>query len=250
MPKLFHKRELPEPTVDAGEDDDRIIVPAQVHGLLTRTFEGHCLLRVGVDGVDNAYSSAMLKLDEDRGYLVIDALTPGEGNARLKPRTRIVISTLLDELTLRFASRVVKVGKTKELPYYAIAYPDEVCYAQHRREHRVAIPMNWPARVSIGIDEENRIDGVLRDLSSSGFCAQLDAPLPRPVERLPFPLHFVLSLAHDRSIAGEMEICYVFKPESSRRIRIGTRILAITPPHQRVLDQCVAEIDRQQSRLR
>ena len=56
--------------------------------------------------------------------------------------------------------------------------------------------------------------------------------------------------AEGRVVTGELEICHLFESATGKQQRIGTRILTLATPDQRLLDQCVAEIDRQQLRLR
>ncbi len=232
-------------------DDASVTVHWQVHSLLERTFESHCLLNVRIiDGSDEAYGSVIVEIGANRDCLILDALTPGYGNARLAPGCAITVSTLLNNLRLTFSSTVMEIARANIPTRIRVVFPELVYYAQHRRELRVPLPMNWPATVWIRLNEANRFGGVVRDLSSGGFCAQLDAPLPLPVEHLPFPLPFSLALAVDRIIQGEMEICYVYQSGFGKLPRIGTRILTLPPHHQHVLDQCVADIDRQQSRLR
>lgn len=150
---------------------------------------------------------------------------------------------------LKFNSSVQKVSSKNNLPFYRIAFPRRVHYAQHRGEYRVAIPMNWRATVSIWLDETIKIDGSVRDLSPSGFSAQFDTTLPAAFKRAPLQLHFALRLAPDCIVEGEVEICHIEETNTGKR-RLGIHIAAISPPDKRTLEHCVAEIDRQQSRLR
>jgi len=252
MRSWFKTKQTAKPVFTLYDDDHAKVTSAwRIYALLERTFDSHCLLKVGIiDDDADAYGSVIVKLGTNYDYLLLDRLTPNNGNIRLTPGCPITISTLLNNLPLRFSSTVVKIAKAHEPAPIRIAFPELVYYAQHRREHRVPIPMNWPLTVSIQLDEENWFGGVVRDLSPSGFRAQLDVALPLPIEHLPFPLPFSLALGNTRIVEGELEICYVYHSEIVNLPRIGTRILRLPPHHQRVLDQCVAEIDRQQSRLR
>jgi len=251
MCSWFNKTEAPD-SISTIYDDNiaSVTVHWRIRALLEQTFANHCLLNVRIiDGNEDAYGSVIVELGTCPNYVMLDALAPGYGNARLAPGCAITISTLLNNLQLTFSSTVLEIAEEKPHARICIGFPELVYYAQHRREHRVPLPMNWPATVLIGLNEEHRTGGVVRDLSSGGFCAQLDTALPSPVEHLPFPLPFSLVLA-GRTIRGEMEICHVYRSGFGKPPRIGTRILMIPPHHQHVLDQCIAEIDRQQSRLR
>lgn len=253
MRNWLHHRATPEPIIDLGGDDGSVTSPSRIYRLLKRSVEHHCLINVRLDGAKHLYSSAVLRIGADRNYLLLDALSPADGNARIKIHAEVAISTLLDKLDLTFSSTVEKIGTTSDLPPIRIAYPERVYYAQHRGEYRVAVPTNRPARISIRLDAAHRIEGIVRDLSPGGFRALLDAPLqkePGSDPGFPVPLRFSLSLAPDRTVEGEIEICYASASENGKLQWFGARIVAMAASDQRVLDHCVAKIDRQQSRRR
>lgn len=173
MRHWFRSSNTPEPS-EAVAKDGCVNSRADIRHLLIRTFENHCLLSVRIADDHEIYSSALVELGKLRRYVTLDALTPAEGNARMAVRSAIAISTQLDNLDMSFTTSVKKVGCTVDLPYYRIAIPRQIHYAQHRREHRVPIPMNFSTTVSIWLDQATRVSGTVRDLSVSGFCAQLD----------------------------------------------------------------------------
>ncbi len=236
--------------VDVNAKGETLTSPSQIYNLLKRAFDAHCLLKVQLERNGGTYSSAILKIGTNRQYLILDALTPAGGNAQLTPPAEISVSTLFNRVDLSFSSKVVKIDNAEKLPRNFIALPKQVYYGQRRQEHRVAVPMNWPATVSIRIDAGHSISGIVRDLSPSGFRAQFDGPLPSSLGQQPRPLQFTLGLVQDSLIEGELEIRHVYVPKIGKLRQIGTHILAITPQHQRMLEQWVAEIDRQQSRRR
>ena len=253
MPKEFQLSSRPlsrsDPPIASDNDGPNIDSRSLVLKLLKRTFDLHCLLNVTLDDAESSYSSIILEPGADNDYVLLDELTPADGMSPLRVDTAVSISTLLDGLQLAFTSRVVEPRTGEHPPGISIAIPEQVYYAQHRREHRVRVPMNWSISVSIILNNHHRIDAIVRDLSPRGFSARLDAPLPGPVEALDSPLKFSLTLGANPAIEGEMEICYVATPEFRKFQMIGTRILTISPQGQRLIEQCVAEIDSQQCRL-
>ncbi len=207
------------------------------------------MLNLTLGDDESNYSSVILEPDADHGYVLLDQLNPADGTSLLRVGTKVAVSTLLNGLQLTFTSLVTELPTGENSPGIYIGVPEHVHYVQRRSEHRVPVPMNRSISVSIIPNHDRRIEAVVRDLSPGGFSAQLHAPLPEPVEALNSPLKFSLNLGAGRSVEGEMEICYVEIQKFGKLQTIGTRILATSPQHQRVIDRCVAEIDRQQSRL-
>lgn len=231
------------------DDDYKIDSPSLIYKLLKRTCDQHCLLNVTFDTLEATYGSVIVQLSDRHDTVVLDELTPADGMARLHPNTQISISTLLNNLQLTFTTTVAEVFYNEGSASIHLARPACVYYAQHRGEHRVAVPMNWPLSASLVLDVDHCITAVVRDLSASGFSARLDAPLPEFAERLDGPIKFSLALGADRIVEGELEICHVDIPEFGKFRRIGTRIVALSAHDKRIIEQCVAAIDRQQSRL-
>jgi len=66
-------------TPNIQPNDERITAPARILAMLKRTFEQHSLLNIRIDGFDDAYSSAILKIGKRHDYLLVDALVPIHG---------------------------------------------------------------------------------------------------------------------------------------------------------------------------
>ena len=249
MRNWLHSDVCDDPQIALGDDEDKIESPSLIYKLLKRTFAQHCLLNVTVDNLAGTSGSVILQLEDSHDNVVLDALTSADAKATLKAKSKISVSTLLDDLQLAFATTVVKVCSHDGSASIHIARPECVYYAQHRGEHRVPVPMTWSISATIILDPDHCISAVVHDLPPSGFSARLDAPLPDIFDQIDGPMNFYLALGPDRLIEGELEICYVETPEIGKFRRIGAHIVTISPRDQRIIDQCVAEIDRQQSRL-
>ncbi len=238
-----------EPQLALGDEEDKIESPSLISKLLKQTFEQHCLLNITVDDLAVTCGSVIVQLDDDDNCIVLDTLTPADAMATLTAASKLVVSTLLNELPLTFATTVVAVGDDGQEASVHIARPACVYYVQHRGEHRVPVPMNWSISATIVLEPNHCVSAVVRDLSPSGFSARLDAPLPEIPDQFDGPKRFYLTLGTEQIIEGELEICYVGTPEIGNFQRIGARIVTLRPRDQRRIDQCVAAIDRQQSRL-
>lgn len=243
MLNWFRKKHRDEPA--DSDDKDGLSSPLQIAGLLQKICAHHCLLKIAIDGRDEVYSSIILDVQKDQ-YLRLDEFSPAPRRTVLTPGTVVEITTILEGLDVSFHSTISPANAGDDTSVW-ITLPSKVCYAQYRNENRVIVPMNWRTSVTIWLDARTSIDGKVRDLSPSGFCALL-AETPH-LEATPSPLRFAVTLGDER-IEGEIEIRYVAETIRGRQQQIGTHILAIAPHHQRILDQSVADIDRQQQRLR
>lgn len=143
------------------------------HLLLKKIYETHCLLDIRFDGDTSAYQSAVIELLPDKGYLVIDALTPASGDALASRLPGLQLRTRVQGMEVKFTSRILARGSQQGLPYYKLRYPDEMEYPQRRRELRFTVPFNRGVPVRFETRSGGWVRGEIRDLSPGGFCARL-----------------------------------------------------------------------------
>lgn len=223
---------------------------AEVYVLLKRAYATHCLLTVYV-GPDKApFTSAILEVVRDQRYLVLDELTPAAGHARIQAEPRIEVRAIVEGIELRFESRVEQVGEQDGLPFYKVAFPTVVTYAQRRRQHRVAVPLSQGFEVNVVFPDERELRCELRDLSAGGLCARvrsgdIDAKADRGALAM-----CRLVLPDDRSIVTDIEILHIDAPPRPRVPRIGVRFVDPGPTVARRIAQFCAELERMQRKVR
>lgn len=231
---------------DASPDGD----DAEIYVLLKRAFDTHCLLTVYV-GPDRApYTSALLEVVRDGRYLVLDELTPAAGHERIKTEPCIEVRALLDGIEMRFESRVTQFGEQDGLPYYKAAFPQEVIYAQRRRQHRVAVPLSQGFEVIVTFADEQELRGELRDLSVGGLCARIRSGDIDPQHDRHALATCRILLPDDRTILSDIEILHIDAPPRPRVPRIGARFVEPAPGMLRRIEQLCAELERIRMRVR
>ncbi len=232
------------PDTATGDDD------AEVFVLLKRAYATHCLLTVYVGPEKTPFTSAILEVVRDQRYLVLDELTPPAGQALIKADPRIDVRAIVEGIELRFETRVQQIGEQDGLPYYKVAFPAEVVYAQRRRQHRVAVPLSQGYEVNLVFADEREIRGELRDLSVGGLCARLRSGEIDAGEDRGALAMCRLMLPEDRSILADIELLHIDAPARPRVPRIGARFVDPSPTTARRIAQFCAELERIQRKVR
>lgn len=223
---------------------------AEIYVLLKRAFDTRCLLTVYVGPDRTPFTSAILEVVRDGRYLVLDELTPAIGHERIRVEPRIEVRALVDGIELRFESRVTQIGEQDGLPYYKVAFPPEVLYAQRRRQHRVTVPMSQGFEVIVTFADEQELRGELRDLSVGGLCARIrTGELDAKTDRNALAACRIL-LPGDRTIVSDVELLHIDAPPRPRVPRIGARFVDPSPATKRRIEQFCAELERSQVRVR
>jgi len=226
----------------------QITRPQRIAALLARTLEQRNLLTVAISGSDEVYSSAVLELVSDRGYLVLDELKPDSGQAHAEPGRRIHISTRVDGLGLAFESSIGQVSSAGGIPYYKVALPQIVYYHQRRSHHRATVPLARALSVHLIVRSARVITGELRDISCGGLSIRIDPGAPEQLHRGDVVPRCIVPVGTDERICAALEICYADRWGALQRPRIGGRFLDIDARTERALAAFVAALDRTQAR--
>ncbi len=231
-----------------GPDLDWRSVPTEIHLLLKRAFEQRRLLTVHVGADPQPYSSAILEVACNGRYLVLDELVPRRGHERLARGATLAVRTIVDNVTLRFASRVTDIGGRDGLPFYRVSFPAGVSYPQRRRGHRLAVPLAASVRAMLLLPDERELTVELRDIAPGGVCLRL-APADNPLRLARGDVALCrIAITTQREIVADVEIRHLDVGVRDRVPRIGARFLNLGPTGQRKIEQYCAELDRRQRR--
>ncbi|MCZ6893518.1 MAG: flagellar brake protein [Gammaproteobacteria bacterium] len=221
------------------------------HILLKKVFERHCLLELRFKRDAEAYQTAIVELMPAAGYMVLDALTPHDGDEQAAALPGIRVRTRLNRMDLKFASVIVQRGIVDSLPFYKVPYPVVIDYPQRRSEHRVTVPLDRCVVVRIHGGDGAAIRGEVRDLCPSGFSARLligDVNVFQPDDARNATCE--IELPGNGIVKAAIEICHIFPSRGRAAPRVGVRFLDLAPRSERQIERWVARLEREHNRLR
>lgn len=225
------------------------------HRILSALFDAHCLLDLRPQFDDQSFQTAIIELVPEQGYLVLDELKPNEVDIMRAGSPRVNLKSKIRGLEVRFESVITQRGKDDGVMYYKALYPDSVEYPQRRREYRVTVPMTkgiamrWRAHTEAG--DEVEVRGDIRDLSPSGFSATLDVGGVAMLKQLDHPIGRCEIHLDDDSIAlATVEVCHIFSGDRDHVPKLGACFIDLDAPTERLIERFVAQLDREQARLR
>lgn len=239
----------------AEDTNDTLVESADLrHLLLKQVADAHCLLEVRFEEDGESFQSMIVELVPERGYLVLDALIPREGDERTAELPPVHVRTQLEGVEVRFASRITQRGVEGGEPFYKVPYPVTVDYPQRRREHRVTVPLGRAVEVVLEAGEGRTVAGEVRDLSPSGFSARITsgdvALLEAPDGEEALRTTCELRLPGDESFTTTIDVRHVLPARGRAAPRIGACFVVLEPRAERRIERYVAEFDREHTRLR
>lgn len=239
--------DLPVPDLRLVDQDDSV---TRICKVLRRLQDQRCLLTVTVGRNPDAYTSAILEVNHDGEYFVMDELVPRSGHERLADTKEIHVRARLDSLEVRFTSRVTRISVREGLPYYKVPFPADVDFPQRRQVHRVPVPLNTGLPVSVLMPDERIFAGELRDVSPEGIGIRVRTGVP-DIDR-DRGSHAICEIRLPRGVefVADIEVCHIDLPARGRVPRIGARFVSLNGMQTRRLEQFCAALAREQRRLR
>lgn len=235
-------------TLETAPDDDWVTSPAQIEELLQRLIKTHSIISVAVRGVDDTFSSALIELVPELGYLVMDELNPKAGHELLSPGKRIHVATRIGALGVRFSSLIAEINADDNPPYYKVPYPTMVDYDQRREFFRAPVPIETEVSIQLLTEMGSVLAGEIRDISVGGVSIRLNPGYTRVPAVGDLIATAIMDLPRIGQVTVAMEICYAGALVGHKRPRLGGRFIAPEKTAERAIAQFVALMDRQVKR--
>ena len=140
------------------------MIPPLVHAHRTRV-----LFDVSIPTSMTHYTTALLGIHADHGFLVLDELTPKAGHKKLLKKRQMTLTGKLDGVPLKFKTRLIETRQQKGVAFYKAEIPESLFYMQRRQEFRIT---NTEAPIPFQAQQDNDNPEILRghvhDLSHNG----------------------------------------------------------------------------------
>jgi c-di-GMP-binding flagellar brake protein YcgR len=222
---------------------EKIADATRIAGLLRRIMASHALLTVRVGNEGETYNSAILEVNSEQNYVILDELNPRSGHERVAPSSPLTVRAIHDGIETVFTAAVGQVGTDNGVAYYRIGLPNTMHYYQRRSYYRATVGIAKEIVVQLHRDGAKVIKGELHDISNGGIGIRLRKELPPDIaegETVPR----CLIRFDDEDFICAVELRFV-RQSSSRFKVLGARFLDLTPLQQAKVARVVADLDRE-----
>lgn len=132
------------PPIDPVNDDglERFILRGkrQIAQLLQELIDNRCLISAHTGG-GHSFMTALLRLDEDNGRIVLDASPDAAANHRALAAEHVQCTTVLDHIRIQFALTGLTSVQERAHPALRAPLPKEMLRLQRREFFRLKVPL-------------------------------------------------------------------------------------------------------------
>lgn len=155
---------------------------ARIIGLLKRLIEHRALLTIKIGDHRQEFTTAIINLSTDGGYLMLDELKPESGHELLKQTPILQARAQLEGVVIGFKATVAEFGEQDAIAYYRIPIPAALDYHQRRQSVRIPLGGATPLPVTLTTTDGSALKGNMVDLSAGGLRVRFDKNLPASLE--------------------------------------------------------------------
>lgn len=161
---------------------EKLTDKTRIHVLLQQLVDKRALLTIKLKDKKQSYTSAVIEVNRDDNFIILDELKPEEGDQLLKQDPSLHINGHLDGVNLRFDASVSEFGTDNNIPFYKLPIPAEIEYHQRRQAVRIKLSAANPLPVTFTTNDGNAFDGDIEDVSISGLRARFKQDLTHTLE--------------------------------------------------------------------
>jgi c-di-GMP-binding flagellar brake protein YcgR len=160
------------PLLPSTEEDSRFRVDSDVEiaYILRGLMKSGALVTLYFNGGREFVVSAVLAVEAERGFVILDSGANRELNDRLLRGGEMSVVSSQDGVRVQFACRKVEGVSFEGRLAFRIAVPDSVIKLQRREYYRLPTPLINPLKCEVPAAEGERVEMPIADISLGGVC--------------------------------------------------------------------------------
>lgn len=210
--------------------------------LLEMVRSKHTLLQVSMPGVPEVFFSAILSINPEENFILLDEINTRHGHELLLIHKKMNILTRINGIELRFSANLVNTYNKDGIAIYRMEYPENVIYQQKRQNYRINIGLGINIPIKLKREDGIPVYGNMINLSETGAGIALDSPCSIQMsEILPY---CELRIAEDNVITCQLEVRYINSDTKNKPQHIGGQFIGVSNIQQRELSKVVIDLQR------
>lgn len=225
---------------------EKVTDTARIRALLQRLKKHRALLAVRLQNSETTFTTAVIDINTEQNYLVLDELKPDNGDKLLRESLLIKVRGQLDGVIISFVAKVHDFGSQDDIPFYKFPIPSAINYQQRRQNVRIRVGAAHTLSAKITVDETHSAEGFVEDLSLGGLRLSFKKDLPLAFQKGERALcNFTVITSERETLSCEIVICAVnnvSKPH--RKAFIGAQFIELDRSIERHLQKMIMNLQR------
>lgn len=229
--------------IKQAEQGDKVTNATLVNGILRRAMDQRALLTITIPDTRGAFNSAILEIDGNAQFLLLDELNPKEGHYKFIAAKRLNARAMVKGVEIRFSTSLQETLNESGIACYRVNFPAAVWQLQRRQSFRVTIGLSRQVPVQLQAKDGSHIKALIHNISASGIGMLL--PDDTHLEKGTILPHCIFNLGDGCHIDTQIEIRYSGTRNHTQGVYAGARFYNMDKADKRTLSRQVAKLQRE-----
>jgi len=234
----------------ADAADERFLVrnPRQLRQLLRSLIDQRSLINAHVDGRDRSFPTALLELDEDDDFLLLDGSPQEASNRAAEQADHLLCFAQLERVLVRFRLHGLQRVDNDGHVAFRAPLPEELVHLQRRELYRLETPITDSPQLSLPAGEVGSDALSMRVVDISGGGLAVTVPNDCAVFSLQKRYNAVLSMPDGPDLQITLVVCNMLpqrQPNGIEVKRIGMRFDDLPRGGDSAIQRYIFRVDRQ-----
>lgn len=221
--------------------DDRV----KIRSLLDRIQASRALLSVRIPSVSGLFTSLILNIDHDAGWIMIDELNPEEGHRKFLDVRKLTVYSEFDGVDIRFDGTLIEAGIQDKIYYYKINFPDTLKYFQRRSAYRVHVLRATEIAVILMVTDGEYYKGTLYNISSGGLGIKFTKAAPKGIQHGQIIRECEIRFPDGEKFICALEARHLILIRNNEQSLLGARFINLNNVQQRTINRFIALLERE-----
>ncbi|WP_431067581.1 flagellar brake protein [Methylotuvimicrobium sp.] len=237
-----HKTKHPQEIGISNNDDNPNFLtdPDQIIKLINAIAASPHLCTITFSGSKKPFTTSIIALQPDKGYLVLDELRPHKGNELLHKKRVLKLSTFLNGVHLAFLLHIIDSAPF----HYKASIPKRIYYPQRRTAPRIFIRSTALKFRTTSCLSSTSLSGTVFDISRNGACINITDNRKLAIARGDVIKDCFIELPNELTLRFDLSIRFT-KTNRKNKTRIGGYFVNLPPQNQKKLDNFIAKLERE-----
>jgi len=216
--------------------------------ILKNLLDRHSPIMISFPDSPEQYLSRVIDVDFQGSRLILNEFSPKEGHAKAISGATFYASASDQGVGVSFKTNVLEEGTENGIAFYKVAFPTSLEYKRRREGFRIKILPGTSSSVQITFANAENLSADLVDLSFSGLRFSIEGQSPFELNLGDNISLCQFEILKDFVIKSKAEICFLSFDEKKRQTLIGCRFLEMSESSQRLVNQAVLALQREEIR--
>ena len=222
----------------------------QIYGVLTAVQKSRTPITVKFEGLEQYFTSLILKTNLDDGYLIIDEIAPELGHQLALQQRPFSIRGSHNGISLFFRPNVISgSGMENNIAFYKVDFPAEMIYQQRRTSFRAHVPTAMDIHASLVSTQQGPLKARLFDISIGGCRLNFKGEMAPEFRRGDEIQEFSLMLNNGFQLNCPLVVKHATYIKDWHETTCGLQFAGLDKSVERQIDRFVYFLQREARRL-